>query len=473
MRWADHPLTPYLLAGLAFLLAAASALPYAGGFNDGSRLATAESLIERGTFRIDDSLFVRPSDDLASRGMPPYTPKIPDLFAQGTYDKVLIDGHFYSDKPMLPAVLTAAAYRLLMLLGLPAPRERPDVFCRVAAMLTCGIPYAVAVGLMWVMGRRVGLTPGWRTVWLASFALATVLPAYTRQVNAAMPQLGALAVLVVLLSRAAEVVDRTPWLTLAGAGMCAGFAYAVEQPSGALLLLTTSAAVAFRTRRFWPTAVFAFGALPFVVIHHALNYAVGHVWVPMGLLPEYLKWPDSPFGPANMTGFMRHTPGKFVWYAGTLLFGDSGLLVCNLPLFLLPVCGWLVLVRPGPDRIELRALAAWGVAMWLMYAVLSDNFGGGCLSIRWLVPFLVPGFWMLARLLVEWPTFRIDFAILTAWGLVLSVFMWNAGPWPVGGVPYLHAVVVAALGMWIGVRGALIARWVVRRHGGAVTPPPP
>jgi hypothetical protein len=463
MRWADHPLMPYLLAGLAFLLAAASALPYAGGFNDGSRLATAESLIERGTFCIDDSLFVRPSGHLAARGMPAYTPKIPDLLAQGTYDKVLIDGHFYSDKPMLPAVLTAAAYRLLMFVGLPAPSERPDVFCRVSAMLICGLPYAVAVGFMWVLGGRVGLPHGWRIVWLASFALATVLPAYTRQVNAAMPQVGALAVLVVLLSRAAEVVDRTPWLTLAGAGMCVGFAYAVEQPSGALLLVAVVAAVAIRTRRLRPTAVCLFGALPCVVLHHALNYAVGHVWVPMGLLPEFLKWPDSPFDPSNMTGFARHTPGKLVWYASMLLFGDSGLFVCNLPLFLVPVFGWLVLVRTGPDRIELCALFAWGVAMWVMYAVLSDNYGGGCLSIRWLVPFLVPGFWLLARLLVERPTFRIDFAILTAWGLVLSVFMWTVGPWPVGGVPHLHAVVYAGVGMWVCVRGVLIARWLVRR----------
>src|SRR5438552_12920693 len=137
MRWADHPASAWVLAGLALGLAAAGARPYAGGFNDGSRLATAESLIDRGTLAIDDSVFVRPPPDRA-----PYPPELPHIHVHGTLDRVRIDGHFYSDKPMVPAVLTAAAYRVLMPLGLPRPGDRPDVFCRVATVLTCGLGYA-------------------------------------------------------------------------------------------------------------------------------------------------------------------------------------------------------------------------------------------------------------------------------------------------------------------------------------------
>src|SRR5687767_12101081 len=42
----------------ASLIALVSARPYAGGWNDGSRLATVESLVDRHTLAIDDSMFV-------------------------------------------------------------------------------------------------------------------------------------------------------------------------------------------------------------------------------------------------------------------------------------------------------------------------------------------------------------------------------------------------------------------------------
>jgi len=150
MRWANHPAMPWILAGLAFGLAAAGALDQPGGFNDGSRLATAESLIERGTLAIDDSVFVRPPPDLAERGLLPADPHPIYSLARGTLDKLFINGHYYSDKPMIPAVMNAAAYRVLMLIGLPRPDDRPDIFTRMSTILMSGLGYAIAVGCLWV-----------------------------------------------------------------------------------------------------------------------------------------------------------------------------------------------------------------------------------------------------------------------------------------------------------------------------------
>ena len=73
-----------LVLFLASLVAVVSARDYPGGWNDGSRLATVESLVERHTWAIDDSPFLA-----------------------GTQDKLLIGGHYYSDKSPVPAVLMA------------------------------------------------------------------------------------------------------------------------------------------------------------------------------------------------------------------------------------------------------------------------------------------------------------------------------------------------------------------------------
>src|SRR5689334_2873895 len=102
MRWADHPAAAWVLAAVAFAGAAAGARPCAGGWNDGSRLAAVESLVERGTLAIDDSVFVTPPRELVERGTPPYSPDTAGNVT-GTYDRLYINGHFYSDKP---AVIT-------------------------------------------------------------------------------------------------------------------------------------------------------------------------------------------------------------------------------------------------------------------------------------------------------------------------------------------------------------------------------
>jgi hypothetical protein len=464
MRWADHPAAAWVLAGLAFALAAAGARDQPGGFNDGSRLATAESLIERGTFAIDDSVFVNPPPDVVERGLLPNDPDLVYSLARGTLDKVLIDGHYYSDKPMVPAVLGAGAYRLLMLAGLPRPADRPDVFGRVSTILLCGLSYAVAVGCMWVLGRRVGLSPGWRLVWLGSFALATVLPAYTRNVNAGLPQLAAVAGLAVLLARIAAEPGRVSWATLVGAGCCAGFGYTVDQASGAPLVPIALVVIALRLRRWQPVALYLLGAVPWVVAHHAMNYAVGHVWVPLGMVPEYLDWPGSPFDRTNMTGIGRHTPLGLAVYTRDLFIGETGFLVCNLPLFLAAALGWRVLVRPVPDRLELTAMAAWSAAVVAVYAVLSDNFGGWCLTIRWFVPLLVPGFWVLARLLVEFPALKLDFVVLSAWGLVVSVLTWPGGPWLVVAPPRVDLIAWAAVVTWLAIRVVVASRTLDARR---------
>jgi len=290
----------------------------------------------------------------------------------------------------------------------------------------------------------------WRLVWLVGFALATILPAYTRQLNAGMPQLGAVAALAALLSRIASG-DAPRWMFPA-AGICAGFGFTIDQASGAPLLGLATIVVYLRTRRVVPVALFLLGALPWVVAHEWLNYSIGRVWVPLNMVPEYLQWPGSPFDRSNMTGVARHTPFGLAEYTLDLLLGESGFLLFNLPVWLAVVMVWRVLTRPVPDRLELAAMILWSVVVVALYAALSDNLGGYCLSIRWFVPLLVPGFWVLARLLVECPSARLDFTVLAAYGLAIGCMTWPSGPWLVVDQPRVTGIAVAALMSWLAVR---------------------
>jgi hypothetical protein len=182
------------------------------------------------------------------------------------------------------------------------------------------------------------------------------------------------------------------------------------------------------------------------------------------MVPEYLEWPGSPFDRSNMTGLARHTPLGLVQYICELLIGQSGFLVFNLPLLLAIAMGWRVFGR-GPDRLELAAMILWSIIVVALYATLSDNYGGYCLSIRWFIPLLVPGFWVLARLLMEQPSLCIDFTVLTVWGLLVSWLSWPSGPWLVEDQPRVNGIAWAAVGTWAGMRMALLVRgstWLKR-----------
>jgi hypothetical protein len=460
-RWADHPAAAWVVAAVAFAVAAAGARPMATSWNDGSRLASVEALVERGSFCIDGTVFLDPAGARA-RGLTPYDPADP-LLDHGTLDKLVIDGRYYSDKPPLVSVPLAGAYRALMLLGAPAPADRPDVFAWAVCLLLSGTGYAVAVGCLWALGRRAGLEPGWRLAWLAAFALATVLPAYTRSANNHIAQLGAAAAACVLLCRVADAraAGRTAWGALAALGFVAGFAYNLDFGVGPPLLGAVLAAVALRTRRLWPVVACAAAAVPCVAAGHAINYAVGGDWLrPLNMHPEYLAWPGSPFA-TTMTGVLRPRPVAQFLYTLDLLFGKKGFLTHNPPLMLAAVVGPLVLNRHARNRPELVALAAWCAGGWLMYGVLSKNHGGMCVSVRWFVPFLAPGFWLLAKVLAERPQFRRDFVALAAWGAVLSASAFLVGPWWGRNVPLYWWAFGGSLVTWLVVRWQKSGQWAV------------
>ena len=152
-----------------------------------------------------------------------------------------------------------------------------------------------------------------------------------------------------------------------------------------------------------------------------------------------------------------------------MLVGKHGFWNHNLPLLLAVAAGWPVLRREFRGRFELSAMLGWFAATWLLYAVLSNNMGGGCCSVRWFVPVLAPGFWWLAVLLRDRPEFRPDFVALCGWGAVLAGLMWWKGPWTLRMVPLMWPVVGAALLTW----GVVVwRRWTLTATmGGPITEP--
>jgi hypothetical protein len=64
------------------------------------------------------------------------------------------------------------------------------------------------------------------------------------------------------------------------------------------------------------------------------------------------------------------------------------------------------------------------------------------------VPFLAPCYYALGIVLARYPRYRVDFCLLSAWGLVLMGLAWRAGPWTGHLVPGFWFVLAMALASW-------------------------
>jgi hypothetical protein len=289
-----------------------------------------------------------------------------------------------------------------------------------------------------------------RVLLTASFAGATVALPYVRQVNSHIQLLAVIAALLLCLAQLAEELRGRPARSrLLAAGTLAGLGYTLDLGIGPALLASTLGVVAYRCRSLSAAAVAALAAAPWVIAHHALNYAIGGTLEPANMVPEYFAWTGSPFNSSNLTGAWKHSFPDLLIYASALLVGRRGFLSHNLPLILVLVAFTRLLRRRTAEAPEILFAGVVCIAAWVVYAITSNNYSGACASIRWFVPLLAPGYFVVAVFLREQPDYRRDFVLLSGWGAIVAACMWWKGPWMKDMVPYILPLQAAALLSWL------------------------
>jgi len=332
-------------------MAAISARPFAGGWNDGSRLATVESLVDRHTLHIENSIFVAVPPSLIAAGLAPYAPDdaTNDL---GTCDKLLIDGHYYSDKPAIISFLMAIPYWAWQWLGGPTFAERPDLVCWFLTFLIEGLAYALATLCLYRMSGVLGWDALVRLTVTASFALATIAFVYLRHVNNHLVLAAVFAALLLNLMRLRDATGPTRWGRLCAAGLLCGIGVNLDLGLALPLIGSLFAFVAYQQKSLAAVAVVGLATAPWVVGQVAINYAIGGVLKPINMVLEYSQWPESPFNSTNLTGVAQQTVTAKCMYLLGLIFGKHGFFQYNVPLLLLlpaafPLGGAAFAFRPS------------------------------------------------------------------------------------------------------------------------------
>ena len=347
----------WLLAALALVTTHLSP----SGWNDWSRLATTQSLVESHSLVIDDTAFI------------------------ATDDKVFIDGHFYSDKPPMAAVLAALVYLPLHAAGLTLETGRSVGHYVLTLVLMKGF---------WLFGTlaffsALGFTPldaNQRLLASIVLGIGSTFFSWSGTVNNHALAAGCLAVgfYFVLKARFENTVARD----LAIAGLFLSLAGAVDVPTGVFYALFFLSVI--RDAHLRPAALFYLAPLMVTLAPTlAMNYAIhGHL-TPVNVVREYFLYPGSPWtGSDGLSGMNRNSAGFAASYGVLTLVGPRGFLLYN-PFLWIAIPGLVRAIRTRSEFFhEALLVGAGSVALVSYYALASTNYGGWSYSIRWFVPLL-------------------------------------------------------------------------------------
>jgi hypothetical protein len=348
------------------------------GWNGNSRLLTVYALVEEGTLRAD-----------RWRGL--------------TGDYSDIGGHVYSDKAPLASFVVTPFYWLWRHAH-PGPQTAHDLEAaiHIADVVACAIPFAVFAMLVFRRLARRGLSPR-AAVWVTlAAAFASPLRCYGAQF------LGNMLAATLFLGAYILAIEQEEDFVLAG--LLGGLAGTAEYP----LILSNAVVVLYLLigQARWRRA-------PRYVLGATLPAALLLVYnrrVTGGLFDFPYSHEGAGF-PRMHTVFGMTLPSPnalweliFGQYRG-LLFYAPGLIV------LLPL---LLLRFDGPVRRRRVLFALMGTQLLLISSYFMWS-GGFCVGPRHLALLMTLALYEGVASLAGEPRWRLAFALLSAWGIVLNL----------------------------------------------------
>lgn len=340
-----------------------------------SRLGTVESIVERGTYRLDDSIFIR------------------------TVDKVFKDGHFYSHQPPLLSTLEAPVYWALRLPGTRFNNRGRFVMIYAFSLLTNGIALALTVIAFAAILAMAGVKPPLREWAAVLLPMGTwLLPYGLVPNNHGIAGLLVAVLFWVLLTVEWQGATRRRALAV---GAVLGLLAGIEVlPIVSFVPLTVFYLLRRRDLDARGRVMFAAGLAVPLIAHGVINVSITGDVLPAGFHPELFRYEGTFFEEAELTGTIKYTSvGAAAEYAWTSLFAHKGFFVFA-PLTLLGLIAGTIERRWWLNRAGgVYAILMMGAAISLTVSLLTtNNHGGEAVGFRHAV-YLSPA---LIVLLLPW-----------------------------------------------------------------------
>ena len=362
--------------GAALLFAATLNARQLQSANDRSRWCTVWSLVERGTYQIDE---------------------IDKQSGWTTIDKVLHEGHLYSTKPPLQSTAVAGVYWVVKkTLGLSLYREMADT-TRLILLLVNWLPMVLSFVVLARLLARSTENQTARLIALATFCCGSLVTGYATTLNnhsvAAMCLVFTLAPLLRILSD-----DSRRGIDFAQVGFWAALVCCHELPAAllgvAMFVMLYRVSVQQTAKWFVPAAL-----IP-LVAYFVTNWMATGGWKPFYFYygtEKYLYEIDGVRSYWHTPHGMDQSLDSPLTYFFHCVIGHHGIFSLS-PIFLLAVLPtfrkeWLMGSRLRPAIVLGGALSVAVLGFYLT-RTSNYNYGGNTFGLRWMI-WLTP-FWVLA-----------------------------------------------------------------------------
>lgn len=332
-------------------------------WNNSSRLATAESLVENKTFQIDDSYF------------------------KNTGDKVLIGGNFYSDKPPLPAIFAAIVYfPLYHIFGIEFSKY-PELCNYIITLIVIKLLWLFAVIAFYKSLGYTKIHNCTRNILVISLSLGTSMLTWSTTFNnhiiaAAFLSIGFLAYL--------KYKDKEEYKYLVYMSLALSTAGVCDIPTSIFFIIFSACLI--RKEKIKNILVYYLTpaiivTLPSLFIHYSIHQSI----LPLQLIPEYFVYEGSPWigdKLQRLSGVQINNFEFILSYTFHSLFGYRGFLIFN-PVMIISLIGMANIIKQkNLYALECKAIMFSSIILILYYLVFTNDYGSNSYSIRWFVPIL-------------------------------------------------------------------------------------
>jgi hypothetical protein len=368
-----------------------------------SRLGTVESIVERGTYQLDDSTFTN------------------------TIDKVYKDGHFYSHQPPLLSALEAPVYWLLHLSGARFHNRGKFVMTYAFTLLTNGLALALTVLVFADILALASVGPPFKHALAALLPLGTWLLPYGLVTNNHGIS-GLLMTVLIWLLLKVEWQGGTR-VRAFSIGAILGLLAAIEiLPIVSFVPVTAIYVLGRRDLDARARMLFAMGLAIPLLAHVLINIQITGDVIPAGFHTEMFRYEGSAFDESSLTGTWKHgslaAAAGYAWHA---LVAGKGFFVFA-PLCLLGLAAGVLEWRWWRARAGgVHAVLVVGAALSLAAALLTtNNFGGAAVGFRHAV-YLSPAFavlvlpWIAAGSATRRPSTRPSGSLRTGQTAIVAV----------------------------------------------------
>ena len=328
---------------------------------DLARFATCESLVEQGTFVIDESTGIQ------------------------TVDKVYIDGHFYGCQPPLMPLLMAAVYYPFHLAGLNFTSHKPFLIWLITLIFAGGSASGTAI----LIGKTfLSILNDSRkaTVYSLLFFFGTFYLSYSGMLSNHLFS-GFLIYLAIYI-----IVFSDSRLNMFIAGFAAASSVVTDPPAGIAFGLGLFIYMIHRKEKISSLVFLIAGGLIPGIIHSIANTQISGSVFPVNVNPEFFKYPGAIFNETNLSGVVANTTlSEISVYAFHCLLGYRGLFIYT-PILIFALWGILTGIKNKKHRPLAMLLFIPAALVIAFYIWRTQNYGGYSYGVRFFIPVIPPFF---------------------------------------------------------------------------------